>query len=339
MRFALGYQLPDDDQPPFAELVREFRDHIAEVYCPWLDLPSGRSPLVAYADPERGRVQARLEADLLALRRLGVKLDLLLNASCYGPEAYSLALVERVSSVIAHLLDLVGLDIVTTMSPLIAETVKRRFPAVEVRASVNMRLGTVRSLEYVAHLFDSYHLARECNRDPERLAELHAWAETNGKQLLLLVNSGCLTHCSVQTFHDNLVSHEADAAQMQNASAEAPALCWSYLRDRRHWVRFLQNTWIRPEDLHHYEARFPVVKLATRMHADPRRVLQAYASRRYRGNLPDLFEPGHGPLFAPFIIDNHRFPQDWFARTTSCGQRCARCDYCPSVLAQVLVPL
>lgn len=338
MRFAVGYQLPDEDEPPFAALVEEFREHISEVYFPWLDLPSGRSPLVRHDDPGYANAQAQLEQDLLAMRRLGVKLDLLLNASCYGRDAYSLTFVERITTVIAHLLDLGCLDIITTMSPLLAETVKQRFPSLEVRASVNMRLGTVRSLEYVAHLFDSYHVQREYNRDLERLGELRAWAEANGKRLLLLVNSGCLSYCSVQTFHDNLVAHEAKVAEMANVPANAPALCWSYYRERRNWVRFLQNTWVRPEDIHHYEAFFPVVKLATRMHCNPRRVVQAYASGHFKGNLPELFEPGHGPLFAPYVIDNSRFPEDWFARTTSCGQQCERCDYCAAVLEQVLAP-
>ncbi len=338
MRFAVGYQLPDEDEAPFAALVGEFREHVADVYFPWLDLPSGRSPLVGPDDPGREAAQARLEHDLLEMRRLGVRLDLLLNASCYGREAYSLALVERVSSVIAHLVDLVGLDIVTTMSPLLAETVKRRFPGIEVRASLNMRVGSVRSLEYVAHLFDSYHVQRECNRDLARLRELRAWAEANGKGLVMLANSGCLSYCSAQTFHDNLVSHEAEAAELDNAPAEAPALCWSYYRERRNWVRFLQNTWVRPEDLHHYEGLFPVVKLATRMHANPRRVIQAYATRRFAGNLPDLFEPGHGLLFVPYIIDNQRFPEDWLEQTTTCGQKCEHCDYCATVLEQVLTP-
>ncbi|MFB3880855.1 MAG: hypothetical protein ACE149_06305 [Armatimonadota bacterium] len=338
MKFAVGYQLPDDDEPPFVALVEEFRDHVAEVYFPWLDLPTGRSPMVRRHDPDYQGAQARLEQDLRAIGRAGVKLDLLLNASCYGAEAHSIALVERASAIIAHLLDLAGLDIVTTMSPLLAEAVKRRFPGVEVRASVNMRLATVRSLEYVADLFDSYHVSRECNRDLERLGELRAWADANGKRLVMLANSGCLSHCSVQTFHDNLVSHETEAEQLASVPAAAPALCWSYLRDRRHWVRFLQNTWVRPEDLHHYQRFFPVVKLATRMHANPRRVIEAYASGHYAGNLPDLFEPGHGPLFAPFIIDNRRFPEDWFRRTTTCGQRCEGCGYCERVLQQVLAP-
>jgi len=338
VRFAVGYQLPDEDEAPFAALVGEFHECIAEVYFPWLDLPSGRSPLVGPDDPGREAARARLERDLVEMRRLRVRLDLLLNASCYGREAYSLALVERVSSVIAHLMDLVGLDLVTTMSPLIAETVKRRFPGVEVRASVNMRLGTVRSLEYISHLFDSYHVQREFNRDLGRLGELRAWAEANGKRLVMLANSGCLSYCSVQTFHDNLVSHEAEAAEMENVPSETPALCWSYYGERRNWVRFLQNTWVRPEDLHHYEALFPVAKLATRMHANPRRVIHAYAAGRFAGNLPDLFEPGHGPLFAPYGIDNRRFPEDWFERTTTCGQECERCDYCTAVLERVLTP-
>ena len=336
MKFAVGHQLPDEDEPPFADLVRDFSEHIAEVYFPWLDLPTGRSPIVR--DPSEHRVaQELLEEDLLAIRHLGVKLDLLLNASCYGQEAYSINLVERVSTVIAHLRELVGLDIVTTMSPLIAETVKQRFPEVEVRASVNMRLGTTRAMEYVAHLFDSYYVQREFNRDYMRLDELQGWSQANGKKLMMLANSGCLSYCAVQTFHDNLVSHEAEVARMANVPAETPAFCWSYYRDRKNWLRFLQNTWIRPEDLHHYGDRFPIVKLATRMHANPRRVIQAYVSGRFSGNLPELFEPGHGSVFAPYIIDNRRFPADWFERTSSCGQQCELCGYCAEVLEQVLV--
>lgn len=336
VKFAVGYQLPDEDEPLFADLVREFQENLAEVYFPWLDLPTGRSPMVR--DPaEHQQAQELLERDLLAIRSLGVKLDLLLNASCYGREAYSMDLVERVSTVIEHLRELVGLDLVTTMSPLIAETVKQRFPEVEVRASINMRLGTPRAMEYVAHLFDSYYVQREFNRDLARLDELQAWARANGKKLLMLANSGCLSYCAVQTFHDNLVSHEAEAVQVENVPAESPAFCWSYYRDRKNWVRFLQNTWVRPEDIHHYDGRFPVIKLATRMHANPRRVIGAYVSGRYFGSLPELFEPGHGPVFSPYLVDNRRFPADWFARTSNCGQQCEQCDYCAEVLEQVLV--
>jgi len=336
VKFAVGYQLPDEDQPPFVALAREFREHLAEVYFPWPEMASGRSPLGRQRGYVDWTAQARLEQDLAELRGLGLKLDLLLNASCYGRHAYSQELVERVSSIVGHLVDTVGLDIVTTMSPLLAETMKREFPEIEVRASINMRLGAIASLEYVAHLFDSFYLQREYNRDLAHIGAVQTWAQERGKRLLLLANSGCLSFCSVQTFHDNLVAHEAEVAGMVNVPAESPALCWSFYQDPAHWVYFLRGTWIRPEDVPHYEGLVSVMKLATRMHANPRRVVQAYVSGSFRGNLPDLLEPGHGPCFAPRAIDNARFPADWFERTTTCGRRCAECGYCEAVLAQVL---
>jgi hypothetical protein len=210
VKLAVGYQLPAPDELPFAELVREFRDHIEEVYFPWLDLPSGRAPIASRNGFVDWGAQSRLAQDLTDIAGQGVKLDLLLNASCYGARASSRELVNTVLSIVAHLSDTVGLSAVTTMSPVLAETVKREFPGLDVRAGVNMRLGTVKALEYVADRFDSYYVQREYNRDPERLAELKEWADAHGKRLCLLANSGCLSFCSVQAFHDNLVSHEKE---------------------------------------------------------------------------------------------------------------------------------
>jgi len=66
-------------------------------------------------------------------------------------------------------------------------------------------------------------------------------------------------------------------------------------------------------------------------------VVQAYCTGRYRGNLLDLFEPNHTPAIAPYVIDNTRFPDDWFEHTTRCDKRCHACDYCAAVLDRVLV--
>ena len=89
MKYAVGYQLPGPDERPFAALVREFREHIEEVYFPWLDLPSGRAPIASRNGFVDWGAQARLEQDLADIAGQGVKLDLLLNASCYGARAAS----------------------------------------------------------------------------------------------------------------------------------------------------------------------------------------------------------------------------------------------------------
>ncbi|HID08292.1 MAG TPA: hypothetical protein EYP10_14220 [Armatimonadetes bacterium] len=156
MKFAIGYQLPDEDEEPFASIVSDFKNCIDEVYFAWTMMPSGRAPLGILNGFVDWQAQEQLESDLRAIKEMGIKLNLLLNASCYGRYGYSRYLVNFVRSLIEHLQENIGLDAVTTMSPLIARTVKKQFPEIDVRASVNMRLGTVKALEYVADMFDSY---------------------------------------------------------------------------------------------------------------------------------------------------------------------------------------
>jgi len=338
MRFAVGYQLHEDEgEEPFIDIVRDYQAHIAEVYFPWGDMPSGRSPLTTRRGYTDWGAQARMEADLRALRAMGIGLDVLFNANCYGHKAISRQLESQIISVLDHLGESVGgADTVTTTSLAVARTVKRHYPRIEVRASVNMRIGTILGMEYVSELFDGYYIQRELNRNIRELAETKAWADANDKKLYLLANSGCLNYCPGQTFHDNLVAHEQEISEMRNIEGWVPHVCWQYLRDRSHWVAAMRNSWIRPEDLHHYEQLFPVVKLATRMHAQPRLVLEAYTARRHYGNLLDLLEPSFSSAFAPCFVDNRRFPEDWFTRTSTCDQRCADCTYCADVLDRVL---
>lgn len=283
---------------------------------------------------------AGFEADLAALRAMGLRLDLLFNANCYGGEAMSTALEEEVVRVLRRLAEVAGgADVVTTTSPAVAWIVKRHFPAIDTRASVNMRIGTVAGMQYQAHLFDSYHVQRDFNRDFDRLHALKAWADSAGKRLCMLANSGCLRHCSGQTFHDNLVAHETEVSRADNLPGFMPYTCWAYLRERAHWPAVLQATWVRPEDLHRYEGLFDVVKLATRLHARPQAVIRAYAQRRFAGNLLDLLEPGFSPAFAPFVVDNTRFPVDWFEHSLACAQTAGECPTCAAVLERVLVDL
>lgn len=337
MKFSVGYQMAGVGEESFVDIVRDYRDHLDEVYFAWLDMPSGRSPMSCRDGFVDWEAQRRIEGELTAIKKMGIRLNLLLNANCNGGDALAQAHVNLIVSVVEHLAETVGLDGVTTASPLIAHTIRSHFKSIAVRASVNMRLGTVKSMEYLADLFDAFCIQRDYNRDIERIAELKTWAGEHGKSLALLANSGCLRFCSGQTFHDNLVAHEREISGRLNITGWNPSVCWRYFQNRDNWVSHLQNTWIRPEDIHHYEPWFSVVKLATRMHDNPRGVIGAYARRRYHGNLLDLLEPGHGSLLGSFVIANDRFPSDWFERTTRCGQQCHRCDYCRTVLEKVLV--
>jgi collagenase-like PrtC family protease len=142
--------------------------------------------------------------------------------------------------------------------------------------------------------------------------------------------------CSGQIFHDNLVAHEKEISQVNNIKDFNPYTCWNYYSNPDHWPDLIRNTWIRPEDINNYSDLFPVVKIASRMSSRPAETIRAYAEGGYDGN---LLEPGHGRLLYPKFIDNKKFPEDWFARTSSCDMDCGRCGYCGEVFKKVLTSI
>lgn len=334
LKFSVGYQYNED--MPFSKIVSNYSAFVDEVYFPWIDLPSGRSIISGYDGYFDYGLQDKLLKDLKAFKDMGIKLDLLFNANCYGEEAMSEVLRGRVYSIIDFLCENdLKVDRVTTTSPAIAYMIKENYGDISLKASVNMKISTVKGMEYVAHLFDDYCIAKECNRDLERLKTLKNWAEENGKKITLLANSGCMRDCSGQIFHDNMVAHEAEISKQRNIDF-LPYMCWAYLKDPKNFVSVLQNTWIKPEDIHNYEGLIDTVKLATRAHQLPGMVIDAYTRGKYSGNLLDLFEPSFSPAFAPYVIDTSKIPVDFWQHTISCDKNCSKCNYCSIVLEKSL---
>lgn len=318
----------------FSNIVSDYQDHIREIYFAWPGTSSGRAPLAEEEETIR-----QMSGELPYIKSMGINLNLLFNASCYGPDAVAKSFSTRTRELIAQLHDLLGIDAITTLSPVIAGMVQKEFPMIDVRASVNMRLGTVQGMNYTSSYFDSYYVQREFNRNPDRLAALQKWADAHGKKLYMLVNSGCLNFCSFQTFHDNVVSHESEITN-DETTLQADTLCRDYYSGEGHRVNFLQGSWIRPEDIdkhrHYFSGGY---KLATRMHDNPRMVIDAYTREKYYGNLLDLMEPGFGPLWHPHILNNRAFPADWFDKTITCGQQCTDCTYCQAIIEKTSVKL
>ena len=334
----VGYSFTGEGQVPFFEIVRKYRYAIGEVYFSFPGIAGGRSPLGAVRGYTDFEVLEMLTADLLKIKETGVKLDLLFNALCNGNDALSLSHEREVVSVLDYLYRKdISPEIVTTASPVTAEIVHRYDKSIDVRASVNMRISTIKGIQYLEHLFDSFCIFRDVNRDIESLTRVSRYLRENGKGITIIANSGCLRSCSMQTFHDNAVAHEKGIMTKDNLSWAGVSGCRNYLKFPKNFAAFLQNTWIRPEDIHNYDGLVDGIKLATRMHALPAMVIDAYARESYQGNLADLFEPGHGPTFAPYVIDNDRFPSDWFEKTTACNKRCEECGYCEHVRTRVFV--
>ena len=334
MKYSFGYQLPDEFDST-AEIVQDYKEHISSVY---FAAPGQRSARSAVLPADE--LAEDMLAELRYIRDMGIPLTLLYNANCYGDEAVSTRFQNQIIETVGSLKDALDITDITTTSPFVAKVVKREFPQLKVCASVNMWIGTVQAMRYLGDDFDGFYMQREHNRDFGRIRQLSDWCKKNGKKLKLLANSGCLYTCPFHTFHDNLVAHEQGACLQDNAMSTQPSPCWDLmysLPETEAAAIFLQESWIRPQDIAAYEPYFAEAKLATRMHSNPRRVIAAYARGKFSGNMFDLTEPGYTRRFTRHILDATRFPADWFEKTSSCSKNCDNCGYCRKAAEQMLV--
>jgi len=284
MTFSVGYQ----DAPGWIDAILAQQARVHDVYFAFGAQPSGRQAVAA---------EDRQLDDLGRLADAGVRLGLLFNAGCYGGRALSKAFFAQVGETVDRFAADGSLASVTTTSPLVARFVKENFPSVRTRASVNMEIGTEEGMDYLADVFDGYYLKRELNRDLAAVRRIRAWCEAHGKELFILANSGCLNHCSAHVFHDNLVAHERELVREDNGYAYR-GTCWQWLARPENRAKWQERTnWIAPEDVSRYEGLYTAMKLATRVNAQPGRVLLSYATGSHLGDIRDLLEPNHSVLW------------------------------------------
>lgn len=319
------------DNKPFPTVCEPYLDRIREVFFAWPGVLSCR-PAPNFTD----ELKARMFDELRWARQNGLRLDTLFNCNCYGDDAVSDTLADFVSATLddmaAH--DLPP-DVVTTTSPFIATVLRRRYPQVKIRWSVNGRVHGHLGFEYIDELFDSFYASREHQRDLGYMQELSAWAKAHGKVMGFQANSGCLRQCPFQTFHDNLHGHNR-----LRQSGVGEKFDFSVFRCRTNYARgnyedFLRATWIRPEDLPRYESLAEIVKIATRRHPDPEAVLRAYATYSYDGDLAAITDPC---FTFPHRVDNVALGASplWSeVRDCKIANDCTHCGKCAALAKAV----
>lgn len=338
LQFSVGY--PCAAPQSFFNTIAPYLDRIGELYFAYDGFATGRA--VFENDPRYDG--AKLERELKLFTEQGVRLNLLLNGNCYGGDAISQSLAARVADTVGHLYERFGLHTVTTASPFVAETIKKRYPDIDVRASVNMWIDGVDGMAQCADIFDSFYVKRDYNYCVDEIRAQHAWCHQNGKRLYLLANSGCLPNCAYHTFHDNLIAHSAQVASTAKVADFEAYGCRRIFKKPENRYRLLAGNLVRPEDVHRYEGLVDGVKLATRIHPFPAVVIGAYRRERWDGDVSALTEPGFGDLLAPFILNNRGIPMDYWEKRTTCARTaakgdptaCRSCGYCESVYRQIL---
>ncbi|MBQ4120274.1 MAG: hypothetical protein IJD45_07805 [Clostridia bacterium] len=336
MQYLVGLQVGDDAL--VSEIIKN-KDSVSEVYFSWGDIPNGRNTLDTSGNLTLFEMQQLMVSHLDKLKVSGIDFNLLLNANCYGADSQSRSFFNKVGNTIDYITTNFGLSSVTTTSPLIAKFVKQNFSELEVRASVNMEIGTTEGMDYIADLFDSFYLKREYNRNLQKIKQARTWCDANGKKLYGLANSGCLNFCTTHIFHDNLVAHESEISARDNGY-QFDGQCWEYLRKEEKLKKWLSLTnFIRPEDVHLYEGLFEGLKLATRVNKNPVKIVNSYCNASYNGAITDLLEPNHSGVFYPTVIDNKEIAADFAETVLKCLKNCNECSYCNDIQKNATVVL
>ena len=332
-KFAFGFFFEKRNGFTFRDLVEQYAPFLQEVYFPWPGLLSARE---IEGDPTA--LRKRIIDDMRFCRSKGLKLDLLINATCYGDKAVTEAQRLDYFANLAEM-DKAGIlpEIVTTTSPYIAIITKMFNASIDRRASVNMRLNSTIAMEYVAESFDSFYICRDVQRDLPTVKMFDEWGKKNNKTICMLVNSGCLRYCPWQTFHETLLAHNFKHILGElKALNMPPTLCVGIIKSKQ-FEEVLRASWIRPEDLHQYKPYVSVFKISTREADRPDLILKAYTSESFNGDLLRILDPGFSFFVRPFIFDNTAFPKEWSEGKIAglCASNCTHCGKCADVLKRI----
>ena len=272
--------------------VAGYREFVSEVFFSLPEMASG----VRQSDFADGGNSSRFYSDLSRLRAMDIDGVLLLDAACFGGDVVSETFFRTVEHGVKTVKEAIRLKAVVTMTPPLAEFLKQAFPKLEVRASVNERIGFVNQMEYAGRCYDGFYLRSDLSRDIRLVEKARKWCDAHEKSLHLVANSGCLYECPFLLEHLNTMGHQAEIAAGGFAWSERAMQCREALAEAANRVKILQGGWIRPEDLGRMEGFFDTIALLSNDIPQALKVLKAYTEGRWDGDLLELLEPCHAGL-------------------------------------------
>jgi len=220
----------------------------------------------------------------------GIAFNYLLNASAMGNLEFTREGQRRIEELLEWL-DGIGVDSVTVAGVYFLRLVKRRHPRLKVRVSSHRFTDTPRKVRFWVDNGADYIVVSEVNIHREFKVLEAMQRAAGGVELQLIVNNWCRQDCAIAGNHA-VGLNAASQSHSKGFPLDYCSIVCNELRLREP-VNYLRANWIRPEDLHHYEAlgyhNFKIVERNTPTQILLERV-RAYADRRYDGNLLDLVQ-------------------------------------------------
>ena len=294
---------------------------------------------------------------------LGFRFNYLWNATSLGDAEYDAGYVARMEDQLRRLVD-IGVDGLVVGLPWMIPLAKGVSPDLEV--SVSSMLDVTRPREarqFEAMGADTLIVHHSANRDFGVLDEIRASVRCD---LELIANNSCVYQCPYAACHQVSPSFHSREDSPRLLEYE---LFWCAGRYAADGGEIIRSRWIRPEDLHVYEARgYDRFKIAGRGRDTLwlLRAARAYAARSHPGELTEIIGMSqHAPLalarrraaeggpraaawaeiaddLAPIgdlHVDGSAIPGnflDFFVRHDCNKLSCRACGYCAAVAKQAV---
>ena len=240
--------------------------------------------------------RAVVEEFVQRVHQKNIRFNYLLNASCMG----NAEITREGQRKLRETLDWVcriGVDSVTVGNILLLQIIKKSYPQLRVRISAHRFTDSVRKARFWEDhgadciVLNETAFARE-------FAILRTIREAVRCDLQLIVNNSCRQDCAIAGTHANSMGHGSQAQGKKKALPLDYHMLFCLDYRLREPVNYVRANWIRPEDLHHYEAiGFDNFKIVERNTPTPELLkrIRAYSARRYDGNFFDLVLPFQYP--------------------------------------------
>ena len=238
----------------------------------------------------------KFERHVECARMLGFGFNYLLNAACLNNLETSRRGQKQIQNLLKWMVD-IWVTATTVTNHLLLRIVNDSFPQLKVRVSVFACVDHAAKAVYWAKngadiiCLDSITV----NRDLKALESIRRAVTVD---LELLANGNCLQSCSLCHTHMNLLAHSSQQGHNQKGFVIDHCMLECSKAKVKAPVNFIRSDWIRPEDIHLYEAlgyhNFKIVERGLPTSLMLKRI-EAYATGEYAGNLIDLVQPyGHG---------------------------------------------
>ncbi|MFO7963924.1 MAG: U32 family peptidase [Desulfobacterales bacterium] len=269
------------------ELIPKLKPYpVEEVYgkLPFDCVGGGRAGFMGTSLSEK-----KLAGYVSELERHGIHFNYLLNSSCTGNREWQRSWQKKVMRLIEKLGDM-GIRRLTVSTPYMMELIKKRFPEFFVKIGIYAQVDTPRRAKFWEELgADAINLESfSINRNFPRLAAIR---EAVDCELQLIANHPCLPNCAMQPYHQNGFAHASDGSK-------GVFIDYCFLRCSEKRLAdpslYIKSAWIRPEDLHVYEALgYSTFKLIERNipSSELLKRVVAYSQRTFQGNLAELLLP------------------------------------------------